>query len=377
MNAKLATLSTVAFALAFASRAQAQNEKKTWFEQPLEAPTRALEIVVGTGYTQGFGSLQSGVDMRDVITPGIGVDVGLGYRANPHWALMFGGQYQEFAAERAASARGFLTGVAAAYHVAPYTRTDPWVQLGAGYRFLWENPHDVTQPNLLSHGIELAKLTVGVDFRVDKDVAIAPVIGADVTLPLWQAIGGNASVAINDPRPSTFVFAGLQARFDVTAEHESAKRPEPVAPAEITRAEIPQPAEKVQQVSPSIAISEDLLAACKLNLDDVAKAPKFEFDKTDLLPGDVAVLQQIAACFTTGPLKDAQMILTGRADPRGTIRYNDALGIRRASTVGDYLESLGVSYERIGLTSRGERDATGTDEPSWAVDRRVDITLRH
>ncbi len=386
MNAKLTAVSTLAIVLAFVSQARAQGEKKGYFEQPVEAPTRAFEITVGTGYTQGFGSLQSGVDMANVITPGVGIDLGLGYRVNPHWAFMLGGQYQEFTAERAASARGFTAGLGAVYHGLPYTRTDPWVSLSSGCRMLWENPSDPNAAYLLTHGFELAKLTLGVDIRVDRDVAIAPVIGADLTLPLWQSVGGAQSVAINDPRVSTYVFAGVQGRFDITSTHEMPVQQsipfEP--PPQITQAEVtpppPQPApveEKMEPVSPSISVSEELLATCKLHVDNVEKAPKFEFDKSVIQPQDISILQQIAECFTTGPFKDASMNLVGRADPRGTVKYNDALGMRRANAVGSYLEHLGVGMDRMDRSSRGERDAKGTDEASWAIDRRVDISLRH
>lgn len=389
MNAKLTTVSAVALALASITQAHAQTDvaqpggEEGYFEKHVVAPTKALELSVGTGYTQGFGNLQAGVSMQDVITPGIAVDLGVGYRIDPHWAIGLVGQYQEFTAERAVSARGLVAGIAAAYHISPYTRTDPFVQLGTGYRMLWEN-HDAS-PTLMSHGFELAKLTLGVDIRVDKDVALAPVIGADLTLPLWQSVGGANSVAINDPRLSTFVFAGLQGRFDITSAHESGMPPaQPVAEARITQAPVaaPPPApppvvEQVQPVSPSINVSEELLAACNITLSNVEKAPKFEFDKSDLLPQDIAVLDKIIECFTTGPMKDNGLSLVGRADPRGTKKYNDALGMRRANNVSAYLEQHGIVDSRINKISRGERDATGTDEASWAMDRRVDIGLSH
>src|SRR6185312_11121842 len=107
--------------------------------------------------------------------------------------------------------------------------------------------------------------------------------------------------------------------------------------------------------------------------DDAGKAPKFDFDKSDLLPADLAVLKKIAECFTTGPLEGKGLLLVGRADPRGTIEYNDRLGMRRADSVSGFLEQNGIEERRIERTSRGKRDATGHDEATWAVDRRVDV----
>lgn len=370
MNTKLTTVAAVAIVLASVSQVRAQ-EKKSYFEEPVLAPVKALELVVGSGYTQGLGSLQSGVGMGSVITPGVAVDLGIGYRIDPHWAVGVVGQYQEFDAVRAATARGFTPGIAATYHVTPYTRMDPWIQLGTGYRLLWENQPE-GGPSLLTHGFELAKLTVGVDFRVDKDVAIAPVIGADLTLPLWQSVNGGTSEAMANPTVSTFVFAGVQARFDVTTRHVS-----DVTPTERTTITSTVVKQEQRPVSPSINASEEIIEACSLSFT-IDNAPKFDFDRSDLLPADYAVLREIAECFTSGLLAHATGLeLVGRADPRGSLEYNDSLGMRRANNVASYLGQLGINDEQMPRISRGKREAVGTDEASWAVDRRVDISVVH
>jgi peptidoglycan-associated lipoprotein len=94
------------------------------------------------------------------------------------------------------------------------------------------------------------------------------------------------------------------------------------------------------------------------------------------LPADETVLRQIGECFSTGPLHGRELMLVGRADPRGTVEYNDALGERRASNVASFLTNTGISRDRIEVTSRGKLDAVGRDEAGWAIDRRVDVILR-
>jgi outer membrane protein OmpA-like peptidoglycan-associated protein len=367
MNTKLTTMSTIV-TLIFASKASAQQAEAP--EHPLETPASAFEIVGGAYYTQGFGSLQSGVDMQHVITPGLSTEVGVGYRINPRWALSLVGAYQEFDAQRANQARGATFGVAATFHATPYSRLDPWVQLGTGYRFLWESSIAPT-PDLVTHGFELAKLTVGLDYRATRDIAFAPVIGVDLTLPLWQTQG-----AISDPRVSTFIFAGTQVRFDLASKFIGG--PQPVAQTQLTQAAIcppaPPPQAASKPVSPTLSVDEEVLSACKMNLDNVDTAPKFAFDKAELLPADLEVLQKVAECFATGPLKNDAVELVGRADPRGTVEYNDALGLRRAESVATFFEQHGVEHARIQRASRGKRDATGTDGATWARDRRVDMS---
>jgi peptidoglycan-associated lipoprotein len=129
--------------------------------------------------------------------------------------------------------------------------------------------------------------------------------------------------------------------------------------------------------SPNIAVAQDLGKKCSLKFNDRQQAPKFDFDQFQLLPEDRDVLDQVATCITSGPLKGHKVQLVGRADPRGTDEYNLALGDHRARTVLDYLRRLGVGNSQVAMSTRGALDATGRDEDSWRVDRRVDLTLRN
>jgi peptidoglycan-associated lipoprotein len=130
-----------------------------------------------------------------------------------------------------------------------------------------------------------------------------------------------------------------------------------------------------KRVSPMISVEEEILRRCSLHFDDFETAPKFEFDKSDLLPADHEILGQIGHCVLSGPLMGRSLKLIGRADPRGATEYNMALGARRAHSVAVFLEQFGVAKERLRVTSRGELDATGSDEATWQMDRRVDIVL--
>ena len=69
------------------------------------------------------------------------------------------------------------------------------------------------------------------------------------------------------------------------------------------------------------------------------------------------------------------MRLVGHADPRGDEEYNYVLGQRRADNVRSAVVDAGMAAASIAATSRGEDDASGSDEQGWAKDRRVDIVL--
>jgi peptidoglycan-associated lipoprotein len=138
---------------------------------------------------------------------------------------------------------------------------------------------------------------------------------------------------------------------------------------------VDKPAETTTPVSPNVAVSADLAAACGIkSSSDVP--PQFDYNKAELAPEDRSVLEQIATCITTGALKGRGLDLIGHTDPRGTEEYNLGLGARRANAVSEYLKRLGVTPPQLAESTRGEIDATGSDEPTWAKDRRVDLSLR-
>jgi peptidoglycan-associated lipoprotein len=140
-----------------------------------------------------------------------------------------------------------------------------------------------------------------------------------------------------------------------------------------TASAAPAPPEKAGDVPTrsNINISEDIKKACGISDADAY----FAFDSANVRPQDHAILQKLASCFSTGPLKGHTMRLVGHADPRGDEEYNMVLGGRRADNVKSAIVGAGLDSSKIATTSRGEMDATGTDEAGWEKDRRVDVML--
>jgi peptidoglycan-associated lipoprotein len=67
--------------------------------------------------------------------------------------------------------------------------------------------------------------------------------------------------------------------------------------------------------------------------------------------------------------------IEGNTDERGSREYNLALGQRRAEAVKQMMELLGAQGSQIETLSFGEEKpkASGSDEASWAENRRADI----
>ncbi len=98
----------------------------------------------------------------------------------------------------------------------------------------------------------------------------------------------------------------------------------------------------------------------------------FDFDQYALTAESRAVLLAHA-----DKLKGASVAvrLEGHADERGSREYNMALGEKRANAVRDFLVTQGVNGSSLEVVSFGEEQpaAAGSDEGSWAQNRRVEV----
>ncbi len=98
----------------------------------------------------------------------------------------------------------------------------------------------------------------------------------------------------------------------------------------------------------------------------------FDFDQYALTAESRAVLLAHA-----DKLKGASVAvrLEGHAYERGSREYNMALGEKRANAVRDFLVTQGVNGSSLEVVSFGEEQpaATGSDEASWAQNRRVEV----
>lgn len=73
-----------------------------------------------------------------------------------------------------------------------------------------------------------------------------------------------------------------------------------------------------------------------------------------------------------------KILVQGNTDERGGREYNVALGQKRAEAVRKAMSLLGVAETQIEAVSLGEEKpkATGSDETSWAENRRSDIVYQ-
>lgn len=192
----------------------------SYLRSPLGAPANALELGLNLGYAQGFGDIGSERRLRDVAGPGAGVGVKLVYRAVPKVGLGLTSRYEQYTAQGAeqggADVRGVTLGAEASFHLAPFERVDPVISLGSGYRALWTAAPPGVRGGTVTHGIELGRLQAVIDVRMSDSVALGPTIGGGLNLFLWENTEGSTlGWEVPGRRVNSFVFAGLEGRFDL------------------------------------------------------------------------------------------------------------------------------------------------------------------
>ena len=100
----------------------------------------------------------------------------------------------------------------------------------------------------------------------------------------------------------------------------------------------------------------------------------FAYDKASLSAEATRTLKKQAAWLKMFP--KVNIIIEGNCDERGTRKYNQALGEKRANAAKRYLIAQGISARRITTVSYGkDRPAVlGNTEEAYAKNRR-DVTI--
>lgn len=127
-----------------------------------------------------------------------------------------------------------------------------------------------------------------------------------------------------------------------------------------------------------VAISSEIkgvIAGTQADLDARAgNTVYFGYDKYSLSPEATKTLKKQATWLKMFP--KVNVIIEGNCDERGTRKYNQALGEKRANAAKRYLIAQGVSAKRITTVSYGKDKpvALGNTEEAYAKNRR-DVTV--
>jgi outer membrane protein OmpA-like peptidoglycan-associated protein len=101
----------------------------------------------------------------------------------------------------------------------------------------------------------------------------------------------------------------------------------------------------------------------------------FEFDSFALKPSAREELESMARVLNNYP--DTKIKVDGHTDSTGSEAYNQRLSERRAKSVADYLQSLGVGNDRVTQSGYGKNMpvADNSTEAGRQQNRRVEIGI--
>ena len=102
----------------------------------------------------------------------------------------------------------------------------------------------------------------------------------------------------------------------------------------------------------------------------------FELGSSELSTQAKENLREWAKALTGKALKGSSFSIDGHTDARGSETFNNGLSERRAATVVQFLEALGVNRDRLVATGHGESNPRDKADPFAAINRRVEATLK-
>lgn len=123
-------------------------------------------------------------------------------------------------------------------------------------------------------------------------------------------------------------------------------------------------------------VAADSAAATAAGPANVARIIYFDYDSYVIKPQFQSLIEGHARFLKANP--NRKVSVEGHTDERGGREYNLALGQRRSEAVHRALGLLGVPDKQVEAVSFGEEKpaASGSDEASWAQNRRAEIVYR-
>jgi peptidoglycan-associated lipoprotein len=180
-----------------------------------------------------------------------------------------------------------------------------------------------------------------------------------VALVAAPACGGKKNP--NTPGTAPGIFPGA-----VTPSTTSGRPP---GPDSTTATPITVPGSNPVSADPLANTSNDAITK------DVFKPVFFVYDSDTLDDAAKKALTENAALLR----QNGKWVVTveGHCDERGSAEYNLALGDRRALAARNFLQTLGVTGDRLRTVSYGKEFPfdPGHDEGAWSLNRRAQFVL--
>ncbi len=145
-----------------------------------------------------------------------------------------------------------------------------------------------------------------------------------------------------------------------------------VAPEEIEAQETSADAEII---TPEEFAQEPSIRSSDADSKSALATIYFDLDSSNISGIEIDTLKANISYLVSNP--DANIVIEGHCDERGTTEYNLALGQKRAVKVKEYYVQLGIAPNRIATVSYGEEMPADkrSNEAAWAKNRRAETKI--
>ncbi len=189
-----------------------------------------------------------------------------------------------------------------------------------------------------------------------------------------SAVTTDAKYGTSEPARNAIVTVPGQ-----TALAREAQLSEPVKkiPADCSLQNVPvavnPPIKVTPPPAPPIPVEPPIPSIVKIS---IPQKVHFALDKSYLSPATTKLLDEIVRVLQANP--SISVDLAGHTDPRAPQAYNQALGMRRATAVRNYLLRKGISTNRMTIRSMSFNNRATADQGvnPYALDRRVEFEYR-
>ncbi len=312
--------------------------------------------------------------------------LGLGKFISPNWSLDFEVNYQNpnFDANQDLNWSQYGASLDFRRHfISPDRGWNPYLLFGLGYQRA-EEEYVIPSPNSPAQredGNLAAKIGMGVQTDLSRRVGVRAELA-------YRADFDDQSVAAPNEDWFGDLLASVGVVIPLGPPPAAPAPPAPPPPAPPSCADLDDDGDGVNNCDdkcpnsqPGQTIGPD---GCPVPVSIDLKGVNFDFDKSNLRPDAVAILNEAVEILKRYP--DLRAEVAGHTDSIGTDAYNQKLSERRAKAVYDYLVSNGVAASRlVGPNGYGESrpiapntNPNGSDNPEGrARNRRTELNVQN
>lgn len=259
-----------------------------------------------------------------------------------------------------ASTRVDTTGLpAGSYTASANLRDDRNHSASCTSRFTVKDPH----PPMISCAADPASVAMGETSTITSNASSPD--GRRLTYS-YSASAGEVS---GTGSTATLNTSGVQPGQITVACNASDDRNAPLSASSTTvvTVQAPPPAPQIAQLEAKLALHSIYFQTAR---------PTVENPEGGLVDSQAGILKNLAEDYAEY-LKykpDAHLILSGHADTRGTVEYNQALTERRVQRTRSFLVQHGVPEDHIEMRSLGENDQLTADQIKDQIAQNPDLT---